>query len=217
MISGPSLHNFCCQAALEELRQVRINLKDAEKVREHAHVAAEQAKHHFTSAESGWRREVENLTAALNEALARDCGKDEHHENSEKKAQAIQPSTATNWEQPSTPQQPQVASTGGPDMPNERPQQPSTSGVSDATSRDLAAELMQKLTDETKQRRSTRQALSDKVKLFLQICSVRANGEEMQKLYFTGVPPWSVKVFHCLFCANTFIYVQSGNVRQTWR
>lgn len=155
---------FCsCQAALEELRQVRISLKDAEKDRERALGAAEQAKHHFASAEREWRREAEDLRAALKEALTRDRGKDENNAHSEKKEEAFQPSTATNWAQPSFPQQPQVAVTGGPAMPNERPQ-PSTSGVSDATSQGLAEELMQKLTDETKQRRSTRQALSDKVK-----------------------------------------------------
>lgn len=150
------------QAAVEELRQVRIGLKDAEKGRERAIGAAEQAKHQFASAESGWRREAEGLRAALNEALTRNRGKDENA--SSEKAEVFQPSTATNWAQPSLSQQPQVAVTG-PAMPHERPQ-PSTSGVSDATSQGLAQELMQKLMDETKQRRSTRQALSDKVKFF---------------------------------------------------
>lgn len=152
-----------CQAASEELRQVRISLKDAEKGRERAFRDAEEAKHHFTVAESGWRREAEDLRAALNEALARDGGKGENNAHPEGMANVLQPSAVTNWPQSSLPQQPQVAVTGGAAMPNERPQ-PSTSGVSDATSQGLAEELMQKLTDETKQRRSTRQALSDKVK-----------------------------------------------------
>lgn len=144
------------------MRQVRISLKDAEKGRERALGAAEQAKHRFASAESGWRRDADDLRAALNEALARDFDKDVSNAHSEKKAEAFQSSTSAKWAQPSSPQQPQVAATGGPAMPNERPQ-PSTSGVSDATSQGLAEELMQRLTDETKQRRSTRQALSDKV------------------------------------------------------
>eukprot|EP00903_Cladosiphon_okamuranus_P011775 g11068.t1 len=149
------------QAASEELRQVRISLKDAEKDRERAFRAAEQAKHDFTVAESGWRREAEDLRAALNEALARDGDKHESNAHSEEMEDVFQPSTAANGAQSSLPQQSRVAIADSAAMPNERPQ-PSTSGMSDTTSLGLAEELMQKLTDETKQRRSTRQALSDK-------------------------------------------------------
>ena len=150
-----------------------MGLIDAEKGRERALGAAEQAKHQFASAEREWRREAEDLRAALNEALTRDRGKNENHAHSEKKEEAFQPSTATNWAQSSFPQQPQVAVTCGLAIPNERPQ-PSTSGASDATNQGLAEELMQKLTDETKQRRSTRQALSDKVKLCPSECCEKA-------------------------------------------
>lgn len=164
---GPSIQCRCSQAALGELRQVHINLKDAEKGRERALVDSEQAKNRFAGAEKSWRREVDDLRVALKEALAKNYGKDEGTELSRKDGKVLEQSEIARGEQPPPPQRPEGAASGFPAMTNEDPQ-PSTSVVSDATSEGLAEGLLQKLTDETKQRRSTRQALSDKVRFLTQ-------------------------------------------------
>lgn len=157
----PSLQCCCAQAALGELRQAHISLKDAEQGRERALVDAEQTKHHIAGAESSWRREADDLRVALKEALARSCGKDKNTEHSRKAGEVSEQPAIASVAQTSPPQRPEVA------MANEGPQL-STSGASDATSQGLAEDLMQKLTYETKQRRSTRQALSDKVRFLTQ-------------------------------------------------
>lgn len=150
--------------SLGELREARINLREAEEARERALDATEQANRRFADAESGWHREARDLRAALNEALGA-AGKDENNASCGTDVKFSKESTTRSGLQPSSPQRPRAAVTGGPVTQNEAPQT-SASGASDATSRDLAEELLQKLTDETKQRRSTRQALSDKVTLF---------------------------------------------------
>ncbi len=149
---SPLIEHDCPQAVLGELRQARNSLKDAEEGRERALVATEQAKRHFIEVESGWRREAKDLRAALNETV-RGSGKD---------AEVSQQTAGTSEVQPSSFQESQDVVAGDLATQNEAPQA-SASGASDATSRDLAQELLQKLTDETKQRRSTRQALSDQV------------------------------------------------------
>lgn len=137
-----------------------VNLKDAEKGRERALVDGEQSKNNFAAAESSWRREVDDLRVALKEALARNYGK---NESTGAEDVSKQPEIANRASPPPPPQRPESDVTGGPAMTNEGPQR-STSFVSDATSQGLAEDLLQKLTDETKQRRSTRQALSGKVR-----------------------------------------------------
>lgn len=154
---------------MRELRQARINLKDAEKARERTLVDSEQTKNHSAGAESSWHREVDDLRVSLEKALATNDGEDESTEHSMKDAEAPRQSTIASEAQPPATQRPGAVA-GGPTMTNERPQ-PSTSAVSDATSQGLAEDLLQKLTDETKQRRSNRQALSFKVRPFTLIHS----------------------------------------------
>lgn len=166
--SGLLIQRCGSQAVLGELRQVHVNLKDAEKGRESALADGEQAKNRFAGAENSWRREVDDLKVALKEALAKNYGKDEGTELARMDGGVLEQSETASGEQAPPPPRPERAVTGGAVMTNEDPQ-PSTSVVSDATSEGLAEDLLQKLMDETKQRRSTRQASSDKVRFLTQL------------------------------------------------
>lgn len=163
---GTSLPHCCVQATRRDLLRARRSLEDAKEARQSALNAADQARRHLADSESGWRREADGLRVALNEALATaNCMNEEKARPSEQREAPLQ-SRKASVEQISSRETPGVPATDEPAWANEGPQL-STSGVSDATSRDLAEELMQKLKDEANQRRHTRLSLRNEVELLM--------------------------------------------------
>lgn len=148
-----------------ELDQARHNLAEATKRRENPLAAAEEAKHSLTHAERFPRPVADDLKVPLEDASLRACDKEEAKIPSLKGVLASKP------QQPLPSSVPRVSAGQEPDAmvedlatkTDEIPQR-SIGDTSDATSHGLVDELMQKLTEETSQRRSARQATGEKVR-----------------------------------------------------
>lgn len=148
-----------------ELDQARRNIEVATKRRESSLVAAEEGKHCLVDAGSVLRRDKEGLRAPLEDASVRAS------DHEEAKAPSLKGVFATKPPQPLPSSVPRVSAEQEPDaivediatMANEVPHR-SVGDTSDTTSHDLVDELMQKLTEETTQRRNARQATSEKVR-----------------------------------------------------
>lgn len=140
-----------------------MNLKDAVKDRESSLTAAEEGEGRFTDAESGCRRDADNLRMSQ-DASARADGKQEAKETCPKHALPGMPQrspTSSNAAEIFAFRESEVVES----VATNEVRQSSAGGISDATGQDLAGELLQKLTMETSQRRSARRALSKKARL----------------------------------------------------
>ncbi|CAM9098637.1 unnamed protein product, partial [Hapterophycus canaliculatus] len=148
------------QTSRTDLLRARSRLEDAEEARRSALAAADETKRHFADSENGWRHEADTLRETLKEALATVNSKNEEKTQPSEQREAPPQSPQTSEGRRSLPETPRVCATGNPGVANEGPQL-STSGASDAASRELAEELMRKLNNEVNQRRHTKLRLCD--------------------------------------------------------
>lgn len=148
-----------------ELDQARSDIEVAIKRRESSLAAAEEGKHCLVDAGSVLRRDKDGLRVPLEDASV---GAGDHEEA---KAPSLKGVFATKPQQPlpssvlrvSAEQEPDVIEEGIATMANEVPHR-SIGDTSDTTSHGMVDELMQKLTEETTQRRNARQATREKVR-----------------------------------------------------
>lgn len=151
------------QILSDELKRARISLEDGTKDRNRALEVAEEAERHLEDAKLGWRLQAEDLKASLKDALARAADQEQGGGLYRKEEESLQ--------------QPQAASATGSPIPREIAtstngnailtsdiRDPSIRSASDTTSQGLADELLQRLTQETSQRRKSGKALSAKVR-----------------------------------------------------
>lgn len=162
---GSSLPLCCAQRLQRELLEARTSLHTREKDCERVTVATEEAKRDLADAESVWRKETCDLKIALKEALATAGKKDEKNARSATHKETSQQSPVMSEAQEHSPPRPEVAIDGDPTLADESPKR-SASGASNATSRGLGDDLMQRLENDANQRCSTGPpALSEKVRL----------------------------------------------------
>lgn len=151
------------QALSDELKQARASLEDGTKDRNRALGIAEEAERHLEDAKLAWRLQTEDLKASLKDALASVVSQEKGGGPCRKEEEKNQQSqTASAIEFP-IPRETAVGATGNATLMDDV-REPSMRSASDTTSQGLADELLQRLTQETSQRRKSGKALSAKVR-----------------------------------------------------